>query len=228
MLRRDHRQTARPVGRAPTGRAFFRDIIARAFFLPVLRALRAGNASSLTASIMVVDKKCVGGRPGAVPDHAVELPRRRAMWPHNTGGEYSSGVHGTDNGVAPLLKLLETPLSIFGKAAIVCIIALAILAWMPAQYMTRTTLGGHAEHFIAWLGTALVFGLASRPTARVGLPCILLVSYAAVLECGQLYALGRDASFYDFAFSAAGVMLGSGLIWFARVSWLRSRRRPAR
>ena len=109
-----------------------------------------------------------------------------------------------------------------------CIIALAILAWMPAQSMTRTALGGHAEHFITWLGTAIIFGLAPRPTARLGPQCILLVSYAAVLECGQLYAHGRDASFHDFAFSAAGVMLGIGLIWLARQCWLRSGSGPAR
>jgi VanZ family protein len=131
--------------------------------------------------------------------------------------------------VVPLLKLLETPLSIFRKQAIVgCIIALATLAWMPAQSMTRTALGGSAEHFIAWLGTAIILGLASRPTARLGLRCILLMSYAAVLECGQLYAPGRQASVHDFAFSAGGVLLGSFLVWLARQCWLRSGSRPAR
>jgi VanZ family protein len=131
--------------------------------------------------------------------------------------------------VVPLLKLLETPLSNFRKPAMVgCIIALAILAWMPAQSMTRTALGGHAEHFIAWLGTAIVFGLGSRPTARLGLQCLLLMSYGAVLECGQFYAPGRDASFLDFAFSAAGAMLGSSLIWLARQCWLKSRSGPVR
>jgi len=130
---------------------------------------------------------------------------------------------------APLQRLLETPLSTLGKVAQVsCIIALAILAWMPADDMPRTTLGGHAEHFIAWLGTAMVFGLASRPTALFSPQCLLLTFYAAALECGQLYAPGRQASFHDFAFSAAGVLLGTALVWLAHRCWLRGGSRPAR
>ena len=142
---------------------------------------------------------------------------------------YRCGVHGTNNRVAPLLRLFETPLSTFGKAALVgCIVALAILAWTPAQSMTRTGLGGSAEHFVAWLGTAMVFGLVSRPTALLGQQCLLLMFYAGVLECGQLYAPGRQASLHDFAFSAGGVLLGSGLVWLARQCWLRGGSRPAR
>ena len=129
---------------------------------------------------------------------------------------------------APLQRLLETPLSTLGKAVLAgCIIALAILAWTPAQSMTRTGLGGPTEHFVAWLGAAMVFGLASRPTALLSPQCLLLMFYAAVLECGQLYAPGRQASFHDFAFSAGGVLLGSGLIWLARRCWLRSVSSPA-
>ena len=116
-----------------------------------------------------------------------------------------------------------------GKAAkIGCVVALAILAWTSAKFMTRTELGGHAEHFVAWLATAMVFGLASRPTTLLGSQCLFLIAYAGVLECGQLYAPGRQASFHDFAFSAGGVLLGSGLIWLARRCWLRSGSRPAR
>src|SRR5262245_29521358 len=99
---------------------------------------------------------------------------------------------------------------------------------MPAHSMTRTALGGPAEHFVAWLGTAMVFGLVSRPTALFGPQCLLLMFYAAVLECGQLYAPGRQASFHDFAFSAGGVLLGSGLVWLARRCWPRSVSSPAR
>jgi O-antigen ligase len=49
-----------------------------------------------------------------------------------------------------------------------CVAALALLAWTPAQAMTRTNLGGHAEHFLAYLGTTMVMGLASRTTPRLG------------------------------------------------------------
>ena len=90
--------------------------------------------------------------------------------------------------------------------------------------MTRTPLGGHAEHFVAYLGTAMVFGLASRKWA---IQCFFLIAYAAVLECGQVYALGRQASLHDFAYSASGVLLGCTLVSLARHCWLRSGSRPA-
>ena len=132
--------------------------------------------------------------------------------------------------VATLHRLLiETPLSTLGKAALAgCVIALAILAWTPAQAMTRTSLGGHAEHFIAWLGTAMIFGLASRTSPPLASQCLLLVAYAGILELGQLYAPGRQASFHDFAFSAAGVLVGTALVWLARRRRLSSGDRPAR
>jgi VanZ family protein len=134
-----------------------------------------------------------------------------------------------NNGVSALHRLLETPLSTLGKAALAgCAIALAILAWAPAQAMTRTPLGGHAEHFVAYLGTAIVFGLASRKWPSYAMQCLLLMGYAAVLECGQVYAPGRQASFHDFAFSASGVLLGCALVSLARRCLLRSGSRPAR
>ena len=127
-----------------------------------------------------------------------------------------------NNGVARLHRLLDTPLSTLGKAALAgCAIALAILAWAPAQAMTRTPLGGHAEHFVAYLGTAMVFGLASRKWPSYAIQCFLLMGYAAVLECGQVYPPGRQASFQDFAYSSSGVLIGTTLVWIARTCWVR-------
>jgi VanZ family protein len=120
----------------------------------------------------------------------------------------------------------ETSLSRAGKTALIgCVIALAILAWAPAHAVTRTTLGGHAEHLIAYLGTAIVMGLASRTTSHLAAQCFLLVGYAAILEAGQLYAEGRHASFRDFGFSAGGVLIGVALVWIARTLSTRSRSR---
>jgi VanZ family protein len=135
-----------------------------------------------------------------------------------------------NHAVATLHRLsIAMPFSTLGKAALAgCIIALAILAWAPAEAMTRTPLGGHAEHFVAWLGTAMVLGLTSRRPLPLAAQCLLLTGYAALLEGGQLYAAGRHASFHDFAFSAAGVLLGSTAVWFARRCWLRSASRLAR
>ena len=105
-----------------------------------------------------------------------------------------------------------------------CIIALAILALLPAESMTRSWLGGHVEHFVAYLGTTMVMGLAFRQRPRLALRCALLAGYAAILEVGQAYSPSRHASFHDFVFSASGVVAGGLLLWMAlpRLStWLR-------
>ena len=105
-----------------------------------------------------------------------------------------------------------------------CIIALALLAWLPAKDLTRTMLGGHAEHFIAYMGTAIILGLTFRRSPRLVAQCVLLIVYAAILETGQLYSLGRHASVQDLAFSSAGVVVGGLILWKARprvVSWLK-------
>ena len=122
-------------------------------------------------------------------------------------------------------KKIEKPLSVFLRAAFIgCIVALAILAWLPATIMTRTILGGHAEHFVAYLGTAILMGLLFQKGPRLTVQCVLLIMYAAALEAGQLYSPGRHASFQDLAFSAAGVVIGGLFLSMARtrvLSWLR-------
>jgi VanZ family protein len=109
-------------------------------------------------------------------------------------------------------------------ALVGCIVALAILAWLPAKHLTRTMLGGHAEHFIAYLGTTIVMGLAFQKRLRPDIQCLLLILYAAVLEAGQIYSPGRHASINDFVFSAVGVVIGGLLLWIARSRILGSQR----
>ena len=125
-----------------------------------------------------------------------------------------------------MLKRIEWPLSVFLRAAFIgCIIALAIFAWLPATIMMRTMLGGHSEHFVAYLGTAVLMGLTFQKSPRLTVQCVLLIVYAAVLEAGQLYSPGRHASFQDLAFSAAGVVIGGLFLSMARnrvLSWLRA------
>jgi VanZ family protein len=122
-------------------------------------------------------------------------------------------------------NLAKNPLSVLLRAAFFgCIIALATLAWLPEKVMTRTILGGHAEHFIAYLGTAIIKGLTVRKSPRLVVLCALLIMYAAILEMGQLYSPGRHASFQDLAFSSAGVVTGGLFLWMARtrmLSWLK-------
>jgi VanZ family protein len=119
---------------------------------------------------------------------------------------------------------IETWLCLLRRTAFVgCITPLAMLAWLPANAMTRTTMGGHAEHLIAYVATTIVVGLTFPGRPRLAAQGILLIAYAAILELGQLHAVGRHASFDDFAFSAAGVAIGGLCLWIARARL----RRPA-
>ena len=122
-------------------------------------------------------------------------------------------------------KLAKNPLSILLPAAFIgCIVALMTLAWLPEEVMRRTTLGGHAEHFIAYLGTSTIMGLAFRKSPRLVVLCVLLIMYAAILEGRKLYSPGRHASFRDLVFSSAGVVIGGLVLWMARrrmLSWLK-------
>jgi VanZ family protein len=119
---------------------------------------------------------------------------------------------------------IETPIPMLWKAAFLgCAIVFAALAWLPANAMTRTSLGGHTEHLIAYLGAATLMGFATRTTPRLVVLCLLLIGYAAILEAGQFYAVGRQASLQDFAFSSSGVLIGAMLVWIARTCWVRVR-----
>src|SRR5262245_43730009 len=124
-----------------------------------------------------------------------------------------------------MTKRNNKQLSLFLRcASIGCIIAVALLSWLPATIMMRTVLGGHAEHFIAYMGTSILTGLAFQRGPRPTTQGVLLIMYAAVLEVGQLYSPGRHASLEDFAFSAAGVVIGGLFLSIARprvLSWLR-------
>jgi VanZ family protein len=122
-------------------------------------------------------------------------------------------------------KIVDRPLSIILRTAFIgCTIVAAILALLPADLMRRTALGGHAEHVIAYLGTAILMGLAFPRGPRLTVQCVLLIIYASALEAGQRYSPGRHASFEDLAFSAAGIVMGGLLVGMARnriSNWLR-------
>jgi VanZ family protein len=114
-------------------------------------------------------------------------------------------------------RLLIATFSILRRVAFPgCITALATLAWLPANTMARTALGGQAEHLIAYLATTIVMGMVYPTNTRLAAHSVLLIGYAAILEVGQLGVSGRHASFNDFAFSAAGIAIGGLCLWIAR------------
>jgi len=91
-------------------------------------------------------------------------------------------------------------------AAWACLLALAVLSLLPKEEMVRTGFDNHLEHFVAWAGSTLFVAWTYR--RRVGLVPLsaLLVSYAGLLEMGQLLSPGRHASVWDWAAGSCGVV----------------------
>jgi len=94
-----------------------------------------------------------------------------------------------------------------------CVTLLVLLSWLPSSEMVRTGAGGRLEHATAYFLTAIGIGLTCRGGPRLVVQCLLLVALAAILEAGQLFALGRTAAFSDFAAAVPASLLaafGSG------------------
>jgi hypothetical protein len=96
---------------------------------------------------------------------------------------------------------------------IFCVVALAILAWTPVQFMVRTgVLSGHEEHFLAYALTALSISMGQRRTTKPTWICLGLVVYASILELGQTYVPGRHPAMGDFYASALGALTGAAIV----------------
>jgi VanZ family protein len=110
------------------------------------------------------------------------------------------------------------PLSILllRLGSVSCILGLAALSWLPGDAIVRTSMGGHVEHVIAYVGTTIIVVLTLQPSVRLDVQCGTLIGYAAVLEAGQRYVPGRHASMEDFAFSVIGIGSGGLLSWYMR------------
>jgi VanZ family protein len=109
-------------------------------------------------------------------------------------------------------------------AAAACFVTLAALSLLPAMTIPRTDLGGMAEHTVAYLGTALVTGMAFRRKPTLVTLCACLILYAASLEALQHFAPGRRPAIADFVAGVTGVILGGACLWLARhrvARWLR-------
>jgi VanZ family protein len=105
-----------------------------------------------------------------------------------------------------------------------CIAAIALLSLLPSDSIHRTELGGHLEHVLAYLGTAIAVSLAYRLQKTFQI-FLMLIIFAGCLEYLQRFSLGRSSSFSDFLFSATGVALGLALCLAAKAV-VRSRLAP--
>ncbi|MDQ2082031.1 VanZ family protein [Xanthobacteraceae bacterium Astr-EGSB] len=95
-------------------------------------------------------------------------------------------------------------------AAVIGVTAIVVLSWIPGDLRPKTGGGRTLEHACAYFVVAGVLAVVCPPL-RGFLAACGLVLIAAVLEIGQLWVPGRDATLSDFLASAAGALLGAAL-----------------
>jgi VanZ family protein len=96
-----------------------------------------------------------------------------------------------------------------------CVVLLAYLSLIPGDLQVRTGLSGLLEHLVAYLGTAMLFGL-SYPQKRLQIS-LALVGFAGILETLQNFSPGRTANPLDACASGTGAVLGVvAVIWLTR------------
>jgi len=88
-------------------------------------------------------------------------------------------------------------------------LALMVASWTPRGYMIRSSIfSGNVEHAIVYgLSGAFIFAVLAGRYAAWQVTA-LLVTYGGLLELGQQFVPGRHAAIDDFAFSAAGSVVG--------------------
>ena len=85
------------------------------------------------------------------------------------------------------------------------IAVLALASWLPGDEMIRTGADGRLEHAAAYLTSALAMFTAYRLRPK-WLVAILMVSYAGILEIGQILVPGRHPAILDWLASSSGVL----------------------
>ncbi|MBB3770426.1 VanZ family protein [Angulomicrobium tetraedrale] len=100
--------------------------------------------------------------------------------------------------------------------ALACLIALPLLALLPAGAIERTGAGKNIEHFIAYCGTGalLCFGLATPRQRLIGV--LGLIALAGALEYAQSFTATRSSELAQFIASSIGAATGFAVASVAR------------
>jgi len=83
---------------------------------------------------------------------------------------------------------------------------IVVLSLVPAALRPETGAPHDVEHFAIFAATGLAFGLGYE--RRHGLIGVLLVIFAAAVECAQLPIPGRHARLSDFIVDALAMCVG--------------------
>lgn len=148
-------------------------------------------------------------------------------WKRQIIGEAPNVGLGCPIALRPILCACEVLVSynftwIARLVAWLAIVALAVASWTPGEEMVRTGLNTRLEHVIAYLlaASAFMFAYPNQKAWQVGLA---FVTYAGILELGQLIVPGRHAAVLDWTAGTIGALAGCGLWAGWRVSNLSRR-----
>jgi VanZ family protein len=90
----------------------------------------------------------------------------------------------------------------------ICIVALAMLALLPATDVPQTGFPNLVNHLIAYAGSSLIAVAAYHRKLRSELVIVAICCYAGILEYLQTFAPGRHPAVEDFAASVIGTVCG--------------------
>ena len=86
---------------------------------------------------------------------------------------------------------------------------LMIASWTPGRFMVRSgNFSGHVEHMLAYALSGALMHAARAGRTTVWQTALMLSVFAGVLELGQIFVPGRQASLDDFLFSVTGAITG--------------------
>ena len=113
------------------------------------------------------------------------------------------------------------------SAACASLVSLPILSWLPAEDLVRSGILTPAqEHFLAYMASALLLGMAVPRYRFVQVVCFYAL-FAGVLEMGQMYFPGRHPEIVTAAVSMAGAVTGEIAARLATGVWRKKYGFPA-
>lgn len=104
----------------------------------------------------------------------------------------------------------DTTKTMLRAAGWACVALVAVLSLLPAGDVSRTGLGGLAEHALAYAGSALLLAFGHRGPAAVAMhTATALAAYAALLELLQAFSPGRHPGLDGWGASSLGAAAGA-------------------
>jgi VanZ family protein len=90
----------------------------------------------------------------------------------------------------------------------VCTGVILVLSLLPGSERPHTGAPGRVEHFIAYCGTGLFFGLAYRSSGERLSIWAMLAAISGLMEIAQKFIPARSPSVFDAIASTGGVTVG--------------------